>query len=143
MSEGRLRDRLAQREFSPPAIDLALERARKERLVDDPALALALAEQGVTKGHAPSRIAHDLRKRELPNDVIEAALAAATPTDLEAAAFAVARSKARATQGAEPEAAFRRVMGHLARRGYPEALARRVARQAVFEDQDADRIAGR
>lgn len=143
MSEGRLRDRLAKREFSPPAIDLALERARKERLVDDAALALALAEQGVTKGHAPTRIAHDLRKRELPNDVIEAALAAATPTDLEAAAFAIAKSKARASQGTEPEAAFRRVMGHLARRGYPEALARRVARQAVFEDRDTDRIAGR
>jgi regulatory protein len=143
MSEGRLRDRLAKREFSMPAIDLALERARKERLVDDAALALALAEQAVTKGHAPTRIAHDLRKRELPNDVIEAALSAATPTDLEAAAFAVATSRARASQGVEPEAAFRRVMGHLARRGYPEALARRVARQAVFEDRDADRIAGR
>lgn len=143
MSEGRVRERLAAREFSAPAIDLALERARKERLVDDTALARALAEQGVAKGHAPARIAHDLRKRSLPADVIAQALELATPTDLEAAAFAVALKKARSSQGAAPEAAFRRVMGHLARRGYPEALARRVARQAVFEDRDPDRVAGR
>lgn len=143
MSEGRVRERLATREFSAPAIDLALERARRERLVDDAALARAMAEQGVAKGHAPARIAHDLRKRGLPDQVVTDALAAATPTDLEAAAFAVALKKARSTNGVEPEAAFRRVMGHLARRGYPEALARRVARQAIFEDRDPDRVAGR
>lgn len=142
MSEGRLRTRLSDRGHSTPAIDRALVRARQERHVDDPALARALAEEGFAKGHAPARLRRDLRRRELPDDVIAAAVEIATPTDLEAAAFEVAQRKARSARGIAPEAAFRRVVGHLARRGYAPDLARRVARQVVFDDREPDRITG-
>ena len=143
LSEGRLRAKLADRDFSTTAIDRAIDRARRERHVDDVALARALAEEGRAKGHAPARLRRDLRRRELPDNVIDAALQQVTPTDLEAAAFDVAQRKARACGDATAEAAFRRVVGHLARRGYPEDLARRVARQAVFDDREPDRIASR
>jgi hypothetical protein len=42
----------------------------------------------------------------------------------------------------ETETAYRRVVGYVARRGYPEALARKVAREAVFASRDAQRAAG-
>ena len=142
MSEGRLRGRLVDRDFSGPAIDRALAQARAQRHVDDEALARALAREGTAKGHAPSRIRRDLRKRELASDAIEAALDEVVPTDLEAAAFDLAQRKARSSRDAAPEAAFRRVVGHLARRGYSPDLARRVARQVIFEDREPDRITG-
>ncbi|MDX1511018.1 MAG: regulatory protein RecX [Nitriliruptorales bacterium] len=142
MSEGRLRQRLAARDFSRPAIDRALDQARAQRHVDDEALARALAREGIAKGHAPSRVRRDLLKRDLAAGVIDDALDEAAPTDLEAAAFDLAQRKARSSRDAPPEAAFRRVVGHLARRGYSADLARRVARQVIFEDREPDRIAG-
>jgi regulatory protein len=62
--------------------------------------------------------------------------------DHEAAAFAVAADKAGGLTALPTEAAFRRVVAHVARRGYPEGLARKVAREAVFAARDPERTAG-
>lgn len=142
MSEGRVRSRLEQRGHPTVVIERALDRARRERLVDDVALAAALVDERRRRGHAPTRIRDDLRQRGLSDDVIEAALAPLEGEDLEAAAFAVARERAPRMRGVPAETAFRRLAGQLARRGYPEALARKVARLAVFADREDERIAG-
>jgi regulatory protein len=141
-SEGRLRSKLADRGWPGPVIDAAMERARRERLVDDPAMAAALVAERRAKGHAPARIRRDLRDRGFDDPVIDTALGGAESEDQEAAAFAVASDKARRLTGVGTETAFRRVVGHVARRGYPEALARKVAREAVFTTRDEQRVAG-
>jgi regulatory protein len=141
-AEGRLRDKLVARGTPDVVIDQALARARAERLVDDPAMAAAFVAERRRKGHAPTRIRQDLAARGFDADTIAAALAASRDEDLEAAAFAVARERAALLTGLPTETAFRRVVGHLARRGYPEALARKVARQAVFRSRDDQRTAG-
>lgn len=141
-SEGRVRTKLAERGWADAVVDATLERARRERLVDDPAMAAALVAERRAKGHAPARIRRDLRERGFEDAVVTVALGGAETEDAEAAAFAVARDKAAGLTGLTAETAFRRVAGHVARRGYPDGLARKVARDAVFTARDAERAAG-
>ena len=84
----------------------------------------------------------DLRKRGLPDDLIAEALAATEREDPEAVAFGVARAKAASYGHLEPETAFRRLVGYLARRGHGEGLARKVAREVVWADREDERTAG-
>jgi regulatory protein len=142
-SEGRLRDKLSDRGFAPAAIEPALDRARSERLVDDDALAAALVQERRAKGHAGARIRRDLADRGFEPATIDRALGSAADEDPEAAAFAIARVQAERHSAAPAEAAFRRVVGYLVRRGHPEALARKVAREAVFAVRDRERSARR
>jgi regulatory protein len=141
-AEGRLRSKLADRGWPAAVIDATLDRARRERLVDDPAMAAALVAERRAKGHAVARIRRDLRDRGFDDAVLTVALGDVDREDPEAAAFAVAASKAAGLTGLTAETAFRRVVGHVARRGYPEGLARKVAREAVFTARDAERTAG-
>lgn len=142
-AEGRLAEKLRERGFAREVVRLALERARRERLVDDAAMAAALVEERRQAGHAPTRIRRDLAARGFDAATLDVALAAAEAEDLEAAAFGVAIERAGRLTGVETETAYRRVAGYVARRGYPEALARKVAREAVFASRDAERAAGR
>jgi regulatory protein len=141
-SVGRLRSKLEDRDTPAAAIDLAVERAHAEGLVDDEAMVAALIEERRAKGHAPRRLRDDLRKRGFDRATIDRALAPIEAEDPEAAAFDVARARAERLTGVAAETAVRRVVGHLARRGYPEGLARKVAREAVFTTRDEARTAG-
>ena len=141
-AEGRLAGKLRERGWSATVIEQALERCRSSGLVDDQAMAAALAEEGRRKGHAPTRLRADLQRRGLADDAIEHALAPILDEDPEAAAFDAARRKADTLTAVSAETAFRRIVAHLARRGHPEALARKVARAAVFDARDPERTSG-
>lgn len=142
-SEGRVRRKLEERELPAAVVDAAMERARSERLVDDDALAAALVAEWRAKGHAPRRLRDDLRKREFDDDVIQRAVSVAQDDDPMAAAFALARDRASKMRHVEAETAYRRVAAYLARRGHGEAIARKAARDAVYEDRQDERTAGR
>ena len=141
-SEGRLRDKLADRDTPRRVIDLALEQARRERLVDDRALTFALAEERRAKGHAATRIRMDLRQKGLPDDLIAEALAGTEREDPEAVAFGVGRDKAPSYAHLDAETAYRRLVAYLARRGHHEGLARKVAREVVYVERESERTAG-
>lgn len=141
-STGRLRRKLAARDVPAPAIRLALEQAADQGLVDDAAFAASLADEGRAKGHADKRIRKDLRTREFDDEVISANLARHNDRDPEAVAFEVARTKAGSLRGVDSETAFRRLVGHLARRGHNEWVARKVAREVVFNELEDDVITG-
>jgi len=141
-SEARLRDKLRERGTRDAVVAQALERARRERLVDDAAMVAALVDERRRKGHAPARIRRDLRGRGFDDTLLDPVLASAESEDAEAAAYALARDKAAGCTGLAPEAAFRRVAAYVVRRGYGEGLARKVAREAVFTARDAQRTAG-
>lgn len=142
-SVGRLRDKLTERGTTPQVTELALERAHAEGLVDDAAMAAALVDEGRAKGHAPTRLRADLTRRGFDAAVIAEALSVTEGEDLSAAAFALARQRAERLTAVAAETAVRRIVGQLARRGYPEALARKVARDAVFATREDARTAGR
>jgi regulatory protein len=143
LSEGRLRRKLADRDYPEVVIEEAIGRARTEGLVDDVALAAALVREGREKGHAPLRIRTDLARRELPDGVIDAAVAEIGDRDEEVAALDVATKRAAQLRSVDAETAYRRLAGYLARRGYTDGLSRKVAREAVFNDREQQRIAER
>jgi regulatory protein len=141
-SEGRLRTKIAERGWSDVVAEAALDRARRERLVDDAALAAALVEERRARGHAVARIRRDLRDRGFDATTLDGALASAAAEDPEAAAFEIAAGRAARLTALPAEAAFRRVVGFVVRRGYPDGLARKVAREAVFTAREQERTAG-
>lgn len=141
-SEQRVAGKLRERGWAPPVVDRALDQARRQGIVDDAAMVGALVEERRAKGHAPARIRRDLRERGFADEQLDHALADADREDPEAAAFAVARDKAEHCGHLAAETAFRRVAAHVARRGYPEGLARKVAREAVFTAREQEQTAG-
>jgi regulatory protein len=141
-AQARVAEKLGERGWPPAVVERTLERARRERLLDDPAMLAALVAERREKRHAPARIRRDLRERGFEDAALDAALADTEREDPEAAAFDVARERAERLSGVDAETAFRRVLGHVARRGYPEGLARKVAREAVFTARDRERTAG-
>jgi regulatory protein len=142
-SEGRLRVKLRDRGHIEDVIEQALELARSQRLVDDPALLAALILERRARGHADVRLRRDLRDRGFTGPQVDAALERHAANDPAAAAFALAREQAARHRAVDAEAAVRRTVGFLVRRGHPEALARKAARDAVYADREAQQIAGR
>lgn len=141
-SEGRVRRKLQERDLPAPVVAAAMERARNERLVDDDAFAAALVAEWRAKGHAPRRLRDDLRSREFDEDVVERAVAVADDDEPMAAAFALATERAAKLRHVEAETAYRRTVDYLARRGHGDAIARKAARDAVFDDRERERTAG-
>ena len=142
-SEGRLRTKLIDRGHDETTVDLALARAREERLVDDDAILAALIAERRARGHADARLRRDLRGRGFSGAQVDVALERAANNDPVAAAFAVAREQAARQRGVDAEVAVRRTVGALVRRGHGEGLARKAARDAVYADREGQEIAGR
>ncbi len=143
MTEGRLRGKLESRDYPAVVIDLAMDRCRQHRIVDDVAFAVAFVEERRRKGHAPARIRDDMWSRGFERTTIDAALADSAAEDPEAQAFAVARERIERMGELESEKAFRRLAGFLARRGYSDHLARKVAREVVYAAREQRAIAER
>ena len=74
--------------------------------------------------------------------MIAEALASTDNEDPEAVAFGVARARATSYGSLDDEAAYRRLVGYLARRGHAEGLSRKVAREVIYAEREAARIAG-
>ena len=142
-SEGRLRTKLRDRGHDEVTAESALQRARAERLVDDDVLLDVLIAERRARGHADARLRRDLRDRGFTGLQVDEALARSSDTDPAAAAFAVAREQAARQRAADPEVAVRRTVGALVRRGHPEALARKAARDAVYADREPRNAAER
>jgi regulatory protein len=142
-SEGRLRSKLAERGHPDDVVEVALAQARDQRLIDDDAMLAALIAERRSSGHADRRLRRDLRDRGFTGLQVDEALARHAHSDPAAAAFALAREQAARHRGVEAEVAVRRIVGHLARRGHSEGLARKAARDAVYADREVQQIAGR
>jgi regulatory protein len=130
-TEAELRAKLVARDVEPDVADAALAQARRLRAVDDSALAAALVEErGNQRGWGRARMRSELRRRRVPDDVASAALAALDGRDELAVATELAGARFRQLPAAlPPEAAARRLVGYLVRRGHPQGLAQRVARE--------------
>jgi regulatory protein len=142
-SEGRLRGKLRDRGHPDDEVEAALALARDRGLVDDAALMAALIVERRGRGHAEPRLRRDLRGRGFDGAAIDAALARNRDTDPLAAAFGLAREQAARHRSAPPEAAVRRIVAFLVRRGHGEAVARKAALDAVHADREPLRSAER
>lgn len=124
---------VAERDLSRDAIDALLAEFLRRGYLDDAALAEQLVRAGVErKGQGRQVLAQTLAKRGIPRDVADTAIAGLPDDDAERA-LAFARTRARGMRSVPADAALRRLVGQLSRRGYAGSAAMDAARQALAE----------
>ncbi|WDZ87572.1 regulatory protein RecX [Micromonospora cathayae] len=142
---------LARRGVSPEVSAEVLDRYDEVGIIDDAAFARAwVSSRHAGRGLARRALANELRQRGVDGEVASAALGELDEDTEEETARALVQRKLRSARG-EPDAVFRRMVGMLARKGYPpglairavkDALAAQSAEAAEFADQvDVDALA--
>ncbi|MEO3821858.1 regulatory protein RecX [Plantactinospora sp. B24E8] len=142
---------LTRKGISPEVSDQVLDRYDEVGIIDDAAFARAwVSSRHQGRGLARRALANELRQRGVDAETATEALGELDETTEAETARALVDRKLRTVTGA-PDAVFRRLVGMLARKGYPpgvairavkEALAERDAEAAEFADQiDADALA--
>jgi regulatory protein len=142
---------LARHQLSSEVIVEVLDRYDEVGIIDDVAFARAwVTSRHQGRGLARRALANELHQRGIDAEVASEALDTLDADQEAATARALVDRKLRAATGT-PEAIFRRLVGMLARKGYPagvairavkDALAARDADAAEFADQiDADALA--
>ncbi|GAA1264354.1 hypothetical protein GCM10009665_62210 [Kitasatospora nipponensis] len=128
----QLADALRKREIPDEVAEQVLGRFEEVGLIDDAAFAAAWVEsRHAGRGLARRALAQELRTRGVAGAVVEEAVAQLDPEDEAVAARALVERKLRSTAGLERQARMRRLVGMLARRGYPQGVAFRVVREAL------------
>ncbi|MFT4212432.1 MAG: regulatory protein RecX [Microbacterium sp.] len=119
--------------LTPGEADGILSRCEERGYLDDAALAEQIVHVALDRrGEGRRAIAVTLAKRGVPREVAAAALAE-LPDDDRERALSFARTRARALRGLDRDVALRRLVGQLARRGYPGHVAMDAARAALAE----------
>jgi len=134
---------LSRRGVPEEAAEAVLGRFAEVKLIDDAMFASAWVEsRHYGRGLSGRALAAELRQRGVPPGDIEAAVGQLKPErEVETARALVARRLA-GTRGQPLQARTRRMMGVLARRGYPQALAYRVVREALEQEGSDPAAAG-
>lgn len=131
-SRGELERRLRAAGVGPQTIEAALDDLQRSGLVDDERVAREVVRDQAERRMAGSRaIRSELWRRNVPDGMGEAALAAAG--DEAERAGRLAASRAGRLAGLPPDVAFRRLYGLLLRRGYDASVAREACRAALAE----------
>ncbi len=145
-TRAELQTALSKRGVADEVASAVLDRYSEVGMIDDAAFARAwVNSRHHSKGLATRALAQELRRKGVDQEVATNALSE-LDSDTEAqTALDLALRKLRTTRG-EPEQVFRRLVGMLARKGYPggvavravkEALATRDAELAELIDPDA------
>jgi regulatory protein len=114
-----------------------LDRYDEVGLIDDAAFAKAwVTSRHHGKGLSRRALAGELRRKGVGADEVGEALDELDPGTEEATARALVARKLRADPRVAPDALFRRLVGMLARKGYPAGLAIRVVKEALAERAD-------
>ena len=108
-----------------------LDRYGEVGMIDDAAFARAwVSSRHHGRGLARRALAGELRQRGVAPDAVDEALAELDSDTEAATARALVERKLRSATG-RPDAIFRRLVGMLARKGYPPGLAVRVVKDAL------------
>ncbi len=131
-SRKELADKLASKNVPGEVATALLDRFEEVGLIDDEAFArLWVADRQRSKGLAPRALSQELRRKGVADEVVRAALDEVEPEAEEAAARALVRKKLRTLTRVDDTTAIRRLVGMLARKGYPSGLAFSVVRDEV------------
>jgi regulatory protein len=123
---------LRKRGITDEVATAVLERYDEVGLIDDAAFARAwVSSRHHGRGLASRALASELRQRGVAPATVDEALADLDSDTEAATARALVDRRLRTTGKAEPEAVFRRLVGMLARKGYPAGLAIRIVRDAM------------
>jgi regulatory protein len=140
-SRHELEEALANKDVPAEVATLVLDRFQAAGLVDDDAFAEAWVESRVkTRGLSRRALRYELRRKGVSDEVIATSLDRLEPDAEVAAARRLVDRKLQSTRQLPADVRFRRLVGLLARKGYPGGLSVRVVREAVHRDamRDAD-----
>jgi len=109
-----------------------LDRFVDVNLIDDAAFAEGYVESRQReRGLARTALRHELRRKGVDEETAAAALDALDPEQERATAMALVRRRLTSTAGMAPDKRTARLVGMLARKGYPAGTAYRVVREVL------------
>lgn len=132
-SSDELRKKLLKRDLVPEAIDVLIEKLQNSRLLNDEEFAHRFARAQ----RENRKLSRSVLKRELSKKGISPELASDAVADIdgeEDLAREVAQKKANSTRRLDYAVRERRILGMLARRGFPSAICIKVTREVLAED---------
>jgi len=139
-TRGELATTLRRRGVPEEAARAVLDRFTEVGLVDDRAFAAAwVSSRQAGRGLARGALAAELRRKGVDAQLVDEAVGQVRPAAEEDAGRALVRRGLRRMDGVPVNAARRRLVGQLARRGYPAGLAARlVAEELRRHPQEGD-----
>jgi regulatory protein len=137
-TRAQLAETLRRRGVPDDAAEAVLGRFTEVGLIDDATFAKAWVEsRHYGRGLGRRALAAELNQRGVEREDIQEAVAKLSPeTELSTARSLVER-RLRATAGLPAQARLRRLVGMLARKGYPAGLSYRVVREALDRDRQS------
>ena len=134
-TRAQLAGALRRRGVPDEAAEAVLSRFADVKLIDDAMFATAWVEsRHYSRGLSGRALAAELRHRGVASEDIRAAVDQLDPEQEIATARSLVARKLTATRGQPTPARVRRLVGMLARKGYSQALAYRVAREALEQE---------
>ena len=134
-TRAQLATALRRRGVPGEAAEAVLSRFAEVKLIDDAMFASAWVEsRHHGRGLSGRLLAAELRQRGVPSQDVQAAVARLDPEQEIATARSLLAHRLAATRGQPMPARARRLIGMLARKGYSQALAYRVAREALEQE---------
>src|SRR4051794_5190759 len=128
-SRQELSDKLRSRDVPPDLATALLDRFEEVGLVDDGAFARTwVSQRHQGKGLSRRVLAQELRRKGVDDEVARDALDELDPDAERQAAHELVRRKLRSVERFDDTVATRRLVGMLARKGYPSGLAFAVVR---------------
>lgn len=134
-TRAQLADALRRKDVPDDVADRVLARFTDVGLIDDEAFAQAWVQSRHSgRGLAKRALAAELRRRGVADDTVNEAVETLDPAQEEETARALVVRRLPATRGADPAKRMRRLVGMLARKGYPPGLSYRVVREALADE---------
>jgi regulatory protein len=131
-TRAELADLLAEREIPDDVAAEVLDRFADVGLIDDAAFANAWVESRHRgRGLGKRALAQELRRRGVDDELARDALDDLDPAQEEETARALVRKKLRTMRSLDRQVAMRRLLGLLARKGYPAGLALQIVKQEL------------
>ncbi|OFL64861.1 regulatory protein RecX [Brevibacterium sp. HMSC063G07] len=133
-SSAELRDKLLKKEHPEDVVETLIDKLTNANLLDDRAYAHGYVRaQRQSRSLSKKALRLQMRKKGLPDGAVAEALDDVQAEDEHELAFSVAMKKAHSTRGLPREVRERRILGMLARRGFPTGICLDVTRRALDE----------
>lgn len=133
-SEHQLREVLTQREIPDEIIDKVIVRFSEAGLIDDKQVAQTIAHtRRATRGLSSAAIRRELSRKGIAQEICDQVLSEFAAEDELATARLLALKRAGSMRNLEAEVRKRRLLGFLARKGYPGSIAFAAIKHAEQE----------
>ncbi len=140
-SSGELTQKLLRAGFPADEVESAIRECEKRRYIDDRLFAGDCAEMWLSRGHGTRSITYKLRQRGVAPELVNAAVAASSEQEPEAARLAIQAKLPALLREKDPRKRRAKALRFLAGRGFGGAAvsaAMKFLAQAVAEAGDAD-----